>query len=640
MRAPSRRSRLIGAVTLVLAAVFAVGVASAGLACRRDLSAGRSALEQARTALADGHAVTALQRFTEAERRFAAARRTVGGAWLGALARIPVLGRTADALAAVGEAGERIAAAGNVLAAAVRDLPGGLRALTPRGGRVPTAPFDDLAGAAAEARDQAAGALAALRAAPHGLLPGPVTSALERAERETAALHQELVAAAEILRGAPGFLGADGPRRYFFGAQNPAELRGTGGVIGAYAILTIDRGRFRFTPFRPIQSLPAPEPREVPPPSAEYATNYDAFRTGGRFWLASNLTPDFPTVARVVLDAYEALQGERLDGVILADPFALQALLRIVGPAYVPELDRMVGPANVVPFTTQEAYGLYEDQATRKRALGAVAQAAFERFLSRSEADPQDLQVLARTAAEGHILVYSRDPELQSGIARTGAGGALRTEGADLFAVIENSAGGTKVDPYEDREISYRVDLWPGGAAQLAASIRLTNHAPDSGLPRYVIGPHPGFAAAGEGVQLVTVYCGPGCRLQEARRDGSPIALWTGTELGLRYFRDYFGTPSGATSELDLRLYEPSAWSGGPTGGTYHLRFLNQTTVRPTHLDLEIHPPAGMRIVEAGPEVRLEEGVARWSGTPGRILEIWVRFEPPPLIRWWRALTT
>jgi hypothetical protein len=238
------------------------------------------------------------------------------------------------------------------------------------------------------------------------------------------------------------------------------------------------------------------------------------------------------------------------------------------------------------------------------------------------------------------VLVYARDEGFESGIALTGAGGALRPEGADPFAVVENSAGGTKVDPYEDREISYRVDLWPGGAAQMTARIRLTNQAPTSGLPRYVIGPQPGFAEAGEGVQLVSVYCGAGCRLQEARRDGSPVALWAGTELGLSYFRDFFGTPSGETSELEIRLYRPSAWSGGPAGGRYRLRFFNQTTIRPALLSLEIHPPPGMRIVEASPGTRTEDGVARWSGTPGRLLDLEIRFEPPLLARWWRALTT
>lgn len=43
----------------------------------------------------------------------------------------------------------------------------------------------------------------------------------------------------------PGFLGAKESRRYLIGAQNPAELRGTGGLIGAIGELTVHDGAAR-----------------------------------------------------------------------------------------------------------------------------------------------------------------------------------------------------------------------------------------------------------------------------------------------------------------------------------------------------------------------------------------------------------
>ena len=88
---------------------------------------------------------------------------------------------------------------------------------------------------------------------------GPVDSARSEAQAQLETLHRQLHAGSLILDGLPAFLGADGPRHYVFGASNPAELRGTGGLIGAYAILTMDRGRFSFSDFRPIQSLPRPD---------------------------------------------------------------------------------------------------------------------------------------------------------------------------------------------------------------------------------------------------------------------------------------------------------------------------------------------------------------------------------------------
>lgn len=627
------------AAAIALTALIAVGALAAGLAARRDLVAARDALGRARDALGDGDLGAAATALAEAGRRSLAAERTARGPWLRALAWAPILGRSSDALLAVAEASERFAQAGTALLDGLETLPQGLGSLAPSRGRLRPEPLVTLGEASAEADRRVADALGILRAAPHRWLPGPVREGLTTAEAEAEDLHADLANAATLLLAAPRLLGADEPRRYFVGAQNPSELRGTGGVLGAYAILTVHRGRFTFTPFRPIQTLPAPEPERVPAPVPGFAENYDTFRADGRFWLAMNLSPDFPSVARVLLDAYRALEGEELDGVVLADPFALQALLRVSGPVRVPGLDRTLGPATVVPFVTVEAYGLYEDQATRKRVLGEVAQAAFERFLSRETASPEDLRALVRTAADGHLLLYSVDAEIQAALERTGVGGALRTDGRDLIALVENSAGGTKLDPFEDREVELAVELWPDGAARTTLSFRLTNGTPATGLPRYVVGPRPGYAAEGESVQLVSIYCGSGCALEAARRDGSPIQLWTGAELGLPYFRDYFGTPRGASSELQVRLHRPEAWAGGPTGGTYRLRVVIQPTLRPTHLTVRIEAPDGMRFTDGSPGLVLDGAVARWNGTPGRVLDLELRFAPPPLTRLWRALT-
>jgi hypothetical protein len=52
--------------------------------------------------------------------------------------------------------------------------------------------------------------------------------------------------AQEVTAVLPGFLGADGPRRYFVGVQTSAELRGTGGLIGFWGILSADDGQLEF----------------------------------------------------------------------------------------------------------------------------------------------------------------------------------------------------------------------------------------------------------------------------------------------------------------------------------------------------------------------------------------------------------
>jgi hypothetical protein len=68
--------------------------------------------------------------------------------------------------------------------------------------------------------------------------------------------------------------------------------------------------------------------------------------------------PDFPSAAQAILNGYEEATGGRLDGVILADPFALQALLGVVGPVELPGYGIEIDHDTVVSFTTNEAYML------------------------------------------------------------------------------------------------------------------------------------------------------------------------------------------------------------------------------------------------------------------------------------------
>ena len=636
----SRRWLLWVGLGVLLLGVLLAGVGIAALSARRDLTQAEAALQRGREELLDGEVEAARAEFERAREGFASATEVATGPWFRVVGWIPILGRTSDAVAAIADAGEQVAGTGATLAGTVAELPGGLASLAPSGGRVPIEGLGPIANAVADARDETALALATISRAPRSWLIGPVGGARVEAEEELGSLLQTFRDGAQVLEGLPAFLGAEEPKRYFFGAQNPAELRGTGGVMGAYSILTIDDGRFDFSGFEPVQTLPIPKLSEVPPPTAEFAVNYNAFRGEGRFWLAINLTPDFPTAAEAIVNAYEVAEGERLDGVIMADPFALRALLEVTGPAYVPGLDATVGAQEVVDFVANEAYGVYPDAATRKRVLGAVAEAVVAEFVSRTGTDVADLRTLARSAAEGHILVYSEDPLMQEGLAGTGAGGALPTGPGDLLAIVENSSGGNKVDYYQGREVTYTVDLWPDGAGEAVVDVELTNGAPTSGQPRYVIGPYPGYSEAGEGGQLLSVFCGEGCALQGARRDGSPIEVWAGRELGHPFFQDYFRTPSGATSDLAMTLYLPDAWEGDATGGTYRLTFLNQTTIRPTSLLVEVHAPDGMRIVNTSPQMSVEGGTAIWEGTPKRRLELEVTFQPPLIVRLWKALTT
>jgi len=619
---------------------------------RHNLVEARIAMERGRNELVDGDAAAAVASFERGRLLFQRGADGAGGPLLDAVSWLPVAGRTTDAISAIAGAGVSTADAARVLAAALADTPGGLAGLAPTNGRLSLERFPSLAKAAGEADTLMVDAVSRLDEAPRTLLLGPVASARRDAAAELAELRDKVHAASLLLQSLPRFLGADGPRRYFVGPQNPAELRGTGGLIGAYSILTIDEGHFRFEPFEPIQSLPTPV-GEVPAPNDDYATNYESFRGGDRFWTAINVMPDFPSVAQAILSSYEASTHERLDGVILADPFALSSLLRATGPVELPGYGIRIDAHDVVPFTTNEAYSVLTDPEARKRVLGDVARAAFGQFIAQPSPSLADLELLLQASSDRHILVYSSDPTMQEGLAATPVAGTLTPAGADgdLLSVIVNSAAGSKVDFYQERDIRQTVSLHEDGSAAATVDLDLRNHAPTSGQPTYILGPfHPkkedgqvgpvlDSLNAGESVALINLYCGTDCVPVDAQMDGAAIPARSRVDLGVRYFQEYLPIRAGEARSLRFAWTEPNAWEGNSSGGVYHLTFANQITVRPTHVRITIQPPEGMNIVSASGPLQIIDGAAVYEGTPGARLDLEVAFAPPTAVRLWRNVT-
>ena len=638
--------RLVWALvaTVIVAMVVIVGLAGiSALGVRRHLLQGRDALTRGKDELVDGDAATARSEFESAHEAFVNAADDSRSIWMSLAGAIPIVGNTPDAIRAVADAGVQTADAAAGLAAAVADLPGGLGALAPTADGIPIDRLAALTDATARADELTGSALQTLEAAPTGFVLGPVSSARSDAQAELTQLHRQLHAGSLILSRLPAFLGADGPRHYVFGASNPAELRGTGGLIGAYAILTVDGGKLSFSDFRPIQSLPRPDVSEVPSPSEEYSNNYDFYRSGLGLWVNTNMTPDYPLAADAFWLTYEATTGEDVDGVILADPFALKALMRVTDPI---EVSATTGSGvqltdeNVIPFVSNQAYALFDTNEQRKLVLGRVAQAVLNAFLARG-GDPQaKVRALLKAFDDGHVLAWSTDPEMQRGLALTTVGGAFDPSGTDSIAVVTNSASGTKLDYYQQRTVSYDVELMGGGTAASTLTVDMLNDSPTSGLPPYVIGPYKHYSTqAGENVAVVDLYCDRGCALLNATRGDEPVELSRYEMDGFPYFEDYVRTPSGGTASITADLVLMDAWEGDDRSGTYRLSFIRQTTIRPTTLRVSISAPTGMRFTSWDDRLTLDGDRLVYEGTPSGDLDLEASFAPPLPIRIWRTLT-
>jgi hypothetical protein len=605
------------AALAVLAVLVGAGLALV-LPAGGPLLEGRDQMVAGRDSLVAGDARAAASAFADAEASFAEASERLDNPLTRLASFVPIAGRTPDAVGAGARAGVLVARAGGAVAGAAEGLPGGVAALAPRDGTIQIEPFRRLAGPLSEARSLVARAAAVLDEAPRRLVPEPVTQAVTGFDREADGALRVLTSAAAVARVMPAFLGQDGPRRYLVGAQNPAELRGTGGLVGSYAILTLDRGTFNLGPFRDVNVLPDPDPSSVEPPNPDYARIYGDYLEPSP-WSNANMTPDVPSAATMFERLYEAGIGDRVDGTILADPLAFARLMAVSGPEEVPGAGVTVDASTVVPFVTNEAYSVFTDAAGRKRVLGTVAGAVLGRFLGPGTSlDPVGAgAALVEAAADGHLLLHSADPAVQSGLEAAGVAGSLDTRG-DLIGVVANNAGGNKIDFYAERTVRHSVQLFVDGASSATTRVRFENTAPSSGQPAYVIGPYEfyrGDAAPGENLMLVSAYCGRGCTVRRYLRDGSAEGVETHVERGFPFVLSAVRIESGGTADLEYGWTDPSGWDGDEYGGTYRLSFLGQPTIRQTRVEIDIRVPPGMRVVEASQGMRVEGDHVRWYGT-------------------------
>lgn len=641
---PRRRRAIatfvLGSVVLLMV-VLAVSL-FVGLGVRTEAEAGRIAVSQGRRALAAGDLGRALERFREAESHFAESRDRASAGLGGVLAVLPVIGRSLDVASGVSQAGGTLAGAAADLTGSIAALPNGLGSLAPAGGRLPVETLEDLAAEIAEAAAAGRNALETVQATPTSLIPAVVADARFQAEEQVGQASRALDSATLLIQGLPSFVGADGPRRYLLLAESPSEQRGTGGIWGAYAILTADAGALSVGAFDPILTLPEAEPNQVPAPNPDYRRNWDGYGGAGS-WRDMNMTPDFPSAARAALANYEFGTGELLDGVIVADPFAVEEMLKVTGPAEIPSLGITLDAGSVVDFMANEAYILFPEAAKdRKDVLGRVVGFAFARFLAARGEGPDKVEAIADAVTGGHLKLYSTDPSFERGLTSAGLSGALwAPEGNDLLAVHVNSRSASKIDYYATRSIRYEVELGGDGEAFATTEIEIRNDSPTSGVPAYVIGPGPGIEGhvPGDNVSIVTASCPGPCELIEAQRNGREQAMRVGEELGRPRYQDFFTTPGGESSTLRIVTHRERVWTGNSSGGAYRLTVLPQTTIEPTEIEIVVRPPAGTKVVWTSEPMLMRGGAALWQASPTGRVELVVRFRASAPLRWWRNVT-
>lgn len=557
------RRRIVRGVVLVLG-LLVLGAGWIGWRARQmqqELVAARGDLAGVQSALLAGDPAEARTRLDAARRHTSRAHAATSDPvwWLATLP--PYLGNSARAARAVTAAADDFS---STVAPTLLDAAGALapERLRPAGDRIAVDAIARVRPTLARTRQEIAHSRGQLDGTDQRWLLGPVRDGLATVRAgfdDASARIAEADRAARLL--AP-MLGAGGPRRYLVVFQNSAEARGTGGLPGMYAVLSVRAGRVRLDRFGSnveLTSAPA-VPVNLGP---EYR---DLWGSDPALWANSNLDPHFPYAARIWLALWQRQTGQRLDGVVATDPTAMSYLLGATGPVGLPG-GELLTAATLVPLTMRDVYARYPDPAQQNAFLRSVAGTAMRAVLGARGTPRTMLSALSRAARERRLLVYSAHPGEQRDLAATALAGELPTGPGPFAQVVVNNVAGSKMEYYLERSISYTGGACAEGERSTRLAIRLGNTVrPGQRLPSYVAQrmdsspeTRSQSAALGAVVVMVSVWGTQDAGVESATLDGAALPVASATQRGRPVWSFPVVVPPGATRTADLRIAEPAS---------------------------------------------------------------------------------
>ncbi len=531
---PTSRRRTF--VILGVVAVLALVIAGLGAYAYTQLSSARDDLNRATTdaselqdALTAGDQARARSELTDLQNNVRSARSSLGSSVLSAAAKVPVFGKNVTAVRDVAAAVSTVAEDGLPPLVDVADQLDA-KAFNPQGGRIDVAALAALTPnltASAKAIGEADAAISSIDASSLlGALRGPVTDAQDKIGA-AADIASRATTASEVL---PQMLA--GKHTYLLMFENNAEIRATGGLPGAYALIKVDDGKISLGAQGTGAKLGDLDKAALKLTEEEENLFTDLLVTDLR---DVNFTPDFPRAAQIAAAIVEQENGDTVDGVLSLDPVTLSYLLEGIGSVTLEDGTRLT-PENAVDTLLNGVYVTYPDPDEQDAFFASATQKIFDKVVS-GEGDPNTLmKALTRAANERRIGVWSKDDSIEKALATTPLAKAMPT-GADASPAIGfylNDSTGAKMQYYLNYSVKGEATKCSADGVQSYTSemtLQSTAPADSASLPVSIQG--PGFGAEpGSMLMNLYLYGTDAGSIDTVTIDGEEVTFTRGTHEG------------------------------------------------------------------------------------------------------------
>lgn len=256
-------------------------------------------------------------------------------------------------------------------------------------------------------------------------------------------------------------LGQDTLKRYLLLFQNNNELRPTGGFIGSYALLDLNKGNIKKI------SIPGGGPYDL---KAGLKVNIAAprpLRILNQRWefQDANWFADLPTSADKLMWFYEKSGGPTVDGLIFINVSFVEKLLKITGPIDMPEYGKTISSDNFINEIQQNVEFEYDKTANRpKQIIADLAPKLIDKLLhSDKNALINILDLIFNSLNEKDIQLYFSNYSLEKFVLKNNWGGQIQKTDGDYLNIISTNIAGEKTDAKISQEVDLKVNIGKDG---------------------------------------------------------------------------------------------------------------------------------------------------------------------------------
>jgi hypothetical protein len=296
-------------------------------------------------------------------------------------------------------------------------------------------------------------------------------------------------------------LGVGQPRHFLVQTLDRAELRPSGGFTGDYGVLTVADGK--------IQPFSLYNVNDI-----DYGLKTNGWNLGKRppaqysWWpfanwglRDANLSADFPTTARLVMQVFQNEGGGAVDGVLQVSPVAIAHVLTVTGPISVPEYNETITADNLeakIHYYQQDPAGIAKQQqlnpndhthSLRKRFTQLLAQLVQEKV----KRLPLSQLVLVlkqvwKDIGDKDLQLYVTNQQIEDLLLKHRAAGEMDTTAKiDSYAFVQANVSAAKSTPYVavTQRDDITLDAQGGALHQLTITLRNDPQGPIFGYPTY-----------------------------------------------------------------------------------------------------------------------------------------------------------